>query len=251
MSFNWYPYIPTDKDVQYSKNQDFEACGSYSATHIREMKDKKETGLFWEYSERYVAKCSDTQPWGNSLQNIVNALNQDGLCLVDYWPELTYSGNIGDYSWAKYYEDIPQEVKNKAFRVKASFQKLDPSQLEWAIEQFPLWTIIKTSGGTNHIVAQLNLDQGQYGLGQYYDSYESFVKDFQPNQIISQFLLTINLINMPNSEFIHKQNSQEYGFYLPALSEDALKDKAMNLGINILNSDGTINYTLAKEIQGL
>jgi hypothetical protein len=54
-----------------------------------------------------------------------------------------------------------------------------------------------------------------------------------------------------NAEFVHKVGTKEYGFYLPALSEDAIKDKAMNLGKNILNDDGTINFPAAKEVSGL
>jgi len=54
--------------------------------------------------------------------------------------------------------------------------------------------------------------------------------------------------NMSNAQFVKKAGSFEFGFYLPALSEDALKDKALNLGLNILKPDGTIDFSKAKEI---
>ena len=56
---------------------------------------------------------------------------------------------------------------------------------------------------------------------------------------------------MSNVEFVQKAGTQEFGFYFPALSEDALKDKALNVGLNILNPDNTINFTTAKVVSGL
>ncbi len=56
---------------------------------------------------------------------------------------------------------------------------------------------------------------------------------------------------MTNSQFVHKQGTSEYGFFLPATTEDSLKDKALNLGLEIANPDGTVNFGLAKEISGL
>ncbi len=56
---------------------------------------------------------------------------------------------------------------------------------------------------------------------------------------------------MSNAVFVHKAGTPEYGWYLPKLSEPANADMALNLGVNILKADGTIDYSLAKEITGL
>ena len=70
--------------------------------------------------------------------------------------------------------------------------------------------------------------------------------------IMWQASIKINtLINMSNAEFVHKAGTQEYGFYLPATNQDAIKDKALNLGLNIQKADGSIDFTSAKEVQGL
>ena len=242
---NWLPYLPKDLDVQVSKSQDYEACASYSAIHILEMVLMKKTGYFWEFSERALAKLSDTQPWGNSLQNVVNALNQYGVLLDEDWDALTYSDKYEDIDWAEYYAPIPEAVLKRAYRVKASFSKLSPLQATTALKEAPLWTIVKTSSGRLHCVTQISDTQ-------FYDSYEVRIKNFSDGYPIqSQYKLTIKMTNMPNSVFVKKAGTGEFGFYLPALSEDALKDKAMNLGINILKPDGTIDYSLAKEITGL
>lgn len=242
---NWLNYIPPDKDVQVSKSQDYEACASYSAVHIAEMVLKRSTGLFFELSERYTAKTADTQAWGNSLQNVVDALNKNGVCLTQYWPELTYSTDYENIDWATYYATIPTNILASAYRVSVSFVKLSQNQVAQALETSPLWTIVKTSSGQLHCVAQINETQ-------FFDSYEVKVKNFSDGYPIqSQYALTIKFLNMPNSEFVQKQGTNEFGFYLPATSPETLQDKALNLGLNILKPDGTVDFSLAKQVSGL
>lgn len=193
---NWLNYLPTDKDIQVSKSTDFEACASYSAIHILEMVLKKQIGIFFEFSERYLAKTSDTQPWGNSLQNVVDALNKNGVCLVQYWPELTYSNDYENIDWATYYASIPLSVLNSAYRVQCSFVKLAPNQVAEVLNKTPLWTIVKTSSGLLHCVAQINETQ-------FFDSYEVKVKNFSDGYPIqSQYQLTINLENMNQTQLV-------------------------------------------------
>lgn len=241
---DWTPYIPPDDDVQVSRSTDFEACASYSFIHIIQILLKYKTGLFVDFSERAMAKLSDTQPWGNSIENIMNAAKQDGVILSSDWPELTHSSDYENINWATYYQTIPNAVLKRAFRLKATATKLTPTQVASALQKSPIWTIVKVSSGQNHIVAQINQTQ-------FYDSYEIKIKKFSDGYPIqSQFLLTFNFLNMPNAQFYHKIGTNEYGFALPALSEDSLKDKAMNFGVSILKSDGTIDYSLAKEVSG-
>lgn len=245
---NWLPYIPTDLDVQVSRTTDFEACVSYSAVHIAEMLLRKQLGYFTEFSERALAKLSDTQPWGNSLQNVVNALNQHGLLLSQDWPELTYSSDYENIDWATYYATIPVEILRRAYKVEANFFKINPTQQSAYLEKAPLWTIIKTSSGILHIVAQIN-------PWQYYDSYEIRLKNFQNAEPIqSQYYLQLNI--NPMIEFVHKLGSTEYGLlsttsigcqYVPASTEADLK--ARGASIVPQNADGSIDYTKARSIQ--
>ena len=245
----WIP--PWDGDVQYSKIADFLACGSFSAIHIAEMKDRNWTGTFREYSERALAKLSGTNKQGNTLQHIVDAINNYGLIKTEDWPELTDGTN--DVSWDEFYAEIPPEVLTKADKGwKCHLVSLNPSEVENRLSTTPIWTIIPTSGGTDHIVALITWGDGQYGLGTYYDSYQLFIKDIQPNfKPLSYWDIQLTYTPMSNVEFVHKAGTQEYGFYFPALSQDAIKDKALNVGQNILNPDGTINFNQAKEVQGL
>lgn len=222
-SKNWVDYIPYDDDVQVSKSTDFLACGSYSFIYILQIVLKFKTGLFYDFSERGMAKLSDTQPWGNSLDNIVDAANEDGLLSVHDWPELTHSSNYENINWSTYYADIPEYILKRAFKVKASYRKITSGEVDDCLKVAPLWTIIKI-GSTNHIVAQVNKHQ-------YYDSYEIKLKNFQPSQpIVSQYQLLIKpkfmipavkrvvfadgktfgvMIDTPNGTQIIKATSQE------------------------------------------
>lgn len=86
-----------------------------------------------------------------------------------------------------------------------------------------------------------------------------FVKNVPPDLFWGQFQLLLNelqpywgkfhLLTMSNSIFIHKKNTQEYSFILPAMSEDALKDKAKNLGLAITKPDGSIDFSKAQEVE--
>jgi hypothetical protein len=89
----------------------------------------------------------------------------------------------------------------------------------------------------------------------------SWCKSVKEHHIKEDYFLSGNTFNawtlipkgeiMSNAIFVKKIGTQEHGFYLPALSEDALKDKALNLGMDILKADNTIDYTRAREISGL
>jgi hypothetical protein len=55
---------------------------------------------------------------------------------------------------------------------------------------------------------------------------------------------------MSNVIPVHKVGTQEQGFYVPATSEEALKDKALNFGVDIM-TNGKIDYSKFKDVQGL
>ena len=240
---NWNDYIPTDDDTQVSRIADFLSCGSYSAIHIAEMLTKKWTGSPTFYSERALAKLSGTTHAGNSLTNIVNAINKYGLILEKNWPQINKDADV---TWEQYYAEIPASVTSKADKGwKATLTALSPSQVNSTLAVSPVWTIIPTSGGTNHIVAQINPTQ-------YFDSYLVYVKNFQANFMpLSYWYLKLTYTPMTNVEFVKKSGTNEFGFYVPAMSEDALKDKALNFAVNIFNPDGSINYGSAKEVTNL
>jgi len=56
---------------------------------------------------------------------------------------------------------------------------------------------------------------------------------------------------MGNTQFIKKAGTSEFGFYVPATSEEAIKDKALNYGVALEKPDGTVDFSKAKEVSGL
>jgi hypothetical protein len=195
---DWAPYIPTDQDVQHSNIADFLACGPFSAIHIKEMVDKKNTGKEHDDSERALAKLTPVTKKGSSLSDVVDAINNHGFISVNDWPELVDTNS--NVTWDMFYADIPPEVLAKADKSwKATLRKLNPNEVPQALDSAPVWTIINR-GGMNHIVAQINQTQ-------YFDSYRYFIKDFQPGEIQSQWQL---LLTQKQSMHLAQDNGTVY-----------------------------------------
>lgn len=226
---NWLPYVPSDDDVQVSGTQDFFACASYSAIHIAETLVKFQTGHFWDFSARALAKLSNTTKQGNYIGNIVTAIKTYGLLLDTDWPQLTDSDTYPPVDWNTYYEPLPMSAVKKAYPFTVdSFRKLTSMEVDEALKAGPLWTIIDL-GWTNHIVMQINKTQ-------YFDSYEIRIKNFQPAQpIVSQYQLLLIPKLMTNARLV--KNGSEYGFYLPAVNEQELIGKALNFGLPLPTTD--------------
>jgi murein DD-endopeptidase MepM/ murein hydrolase activator NlpD len=54
---------------------------------------------------------------------------------------------------------------------------------------------------------------------------------------------------MSNTQFVHRADTNEYGFYIPATSIESIKDKALNYGVDIEKPDGSVDFSKAKEMQ--
>lgn len=215
-SGDWTNYLPRNVDTQNSDRADSLACGSFSAVHIAESLMMFQYGQPWEFSERALAKLSGTTHQGNYLSNIINAINNYGLMYDSYWPVSK------TFTWEEFYERIPNSIVSKCLRFKATLTPLSKNQVKEALKTAPVWTIIPTSGGTNHIVEQINETQ-------YFDSYQILIKNFQANfQPKSYWQLIIKPIIMTNAKLVN--NKGEWGFFIPATQESTLIDKALNFG---------------------
>lgn len=247
-SGDWSAYIPTDHDVQVSHIADMMACGAYSLVHKAEIRMKFLTGRFWEISERAQAKLSGTTTEGNSLENEIKAATDIGLILAKDWPELLYSPDYPNVTWNDYYQTIPEAVQKKAYKFELTpLQQLyTPAQITAELKIDTTWVIIKTSG-ENHIVVRLNQYGGKWGMGQYYDSYEIVVKDFQPSQpILSEWSLTLTPKLMTNARLV--QFGTEWGFYIPSSSGATLLDMSLNLGYPLptINNGSAVDWANVK-----
>lgn len=176
---------------------------------------------------------------GSSMSDAVAYANKYGLVLYDDWPTKF------PFTYEQYLQMPPQSVLDKAIKVNISF--IPPN-----FDVSPLWTITGL-GRAAHAVVQINQNQ-------YFDSEPGGrIKPFL-NPITYQTSLKFEILSptpMVTYTFVHKTGTAEYGFleitpfteiYHRAIDEDDIKFMAKKFNVSVLNNDGTINFSLAKEI---
>ncbi len=226
---DWTPYAPTDADVQESGRTETNACVSFSAIHIIEMLIKYRSGQEIDLSERALAKLSNTQPTGNYFTNVFATLNNKPLLLEQNWPIPD-----DDYTWSEFYETVPPNLVAAGMQFKFQMKAIPVNKAAEYLNYAPLWAEIRLSPSVTHAVALLTPTT-------YFDSYAKLIKPLA-YPIINLYLLTF----MSNTLLVKKGN--EYGFYLPATSEAALIDKALNTGYALptLNNGANVDFTNLK-----
>lgn len=123
--------LPQD-ELQADGLLDSFACVTFSATNNVEtilnvlyptlpkshkdfLKDYMKDGKV-NFSDRFTAKMSGTSRRGNSFSAVGDSIRKDGLLPEKDWKwptNLSVSDSV-DERWEKYYEEIPQELKDKA-----------------------------------------------------------------------------------------------------------------------------------------
>lgn len=233
-SGDWTPYLPVAEN-QATHHTDSMACVTFSCLNVIETQIKFFTGKEVNFSDRFIAKMSGTTQFGNSVQNVLNAINKYGLVLEEDYP------TDPEFNWDQYYAEIPQSVKDKAdqsIKVQYEFHYSDYAK---QLKHLPLEMIVEKNN-PYHSVEMVNTTQ----------QFDHYTPNLRPQQSI--YLATKILVKgftMSNAIFVKRAGTSEAGFYLPATSEEALKDKALNLGIDIIGVDGNIDYSKAKTITGL
>ncbi len=256
---DWKPYIPTDHDVQESAKPwaETNGCMAFATVHCIEIQEKYLTGMETNYSEQILCVKSGTSPQsGNSVSKVINTLEAIGLVKTSVSPEPV------DFTVQQFYVQPDPKIvatgQEWLKRWSVSRTSVDPALALTYLDKSPVLITIdlnpdgdKTGFHQYHEVVLLNDHE-------YFDSYGELVKPMtfttgQPHRIYFANLLIIKEKNMTNAEFVHKAGTSEYGFYLPALDESALLDKAMNFDLDISGPVGgsPIDFSKAKEVSGL
>ena len=139
-----------------------------------------------------------------------------------------------NFNWDQYYAEIPQSVKDKADKsIKVQYEFHYPPQ-DWAkeLKHVPLEMIIE-SNNPYHSVEMVNTTQ----------QFDTYTPNLRPQKSI--YVATKIIVN---TIFVHKAGTNEYGFYIPATSEDTIKDKALNFGLSIEKPDHGVDFSQAKEM---
>lgn len=235
---DWENYLPS-QEKQVFNFVDSMACVTFSALNCIETQYKFLTGQDINFSDRFIAKLSGTTRQGNTIQRVLDTIRKYGLVLEENWP------TSPDFIWEEYYAEIPSFVLAKAKKYNIGYE-FGSTNYAKDLKQAPLQMII-VKDNPYHAVEMINLTRQ-------FDSYPPY--DEQQASIYS--VCKIILKGVPMTTFVHKTGTSEYGLlvdspvatvYVPASTETDLKARG---GSNIpLNADGTVNYSLAKEISGL
>jgi len=76
----WKPWLP-DGERQSSDNGDSMSCVTFGEINGIETQEKKQTGVQPNYSDRWIAKMSNTTPEGNYLTVVADTIRKYGLVL--------------------------------------------------------------------------------------------------------------------------------------------------------------------------
>lgn len=229
-SGDWRPFV-----VRHEKQKDpleTMACVSFSCNNCLEIQYLF-FGIDVNFSDRLLAKTSDTQQNGNTLERVNDTARNGGLVLETEWPNKQFK------TWAEYYADIPQDVLNK--RVKQDFQyqwtAVTPENLKKQLKQSPLQITIPAPH-PYHAVTLLHIDGDKAYIQDHY-SYQ--IRQIKVSAIAVALKVVLTKPNMTNSKLV-KQGST-YGYFDPATAEDALISAMRNRGITPpLKADGKLDW---------
>jgi len=160
-SGNWRPFLPPG-EPQYSQVADSRGCVTFSNNNLVEIQLKQQ-GFTENFSDRYLAKTSNTTLQGNTFGIVEDAARKFGRVKEDEWPI------PATFTWDAFYSDIPQEVKDKAvfFDEAYEFIGTDVASLTYHLKQAPIQIAIPLPH-PNHAVVLVALE-GTTAF--YFDSY--------------------------------------------------------------------------------
>ena len=221
-SGDWRPYLPT-KEIQFGR-EDSMACVSFSLINAIEIQEKFLTGKETNYSDRFLAKRSDTTQFGNYLYKVADVVRKEGIVKETSYPTLP------NYTFAEYYAEIKEPLLTdlliegkqwlERFTFNYEFIPLDKTELLKHIKQAPLQVVIP-----GHAVVGFLCEQD---IINYFDTYSPHEKTTPYSMVQAVLKPVLKLNNMTNVKLI--KNGSEFAYYVPATSEEALIDKALNFG---------------------
>lgn len=255
---DWRPYL-VQKEYQKGK-EDSMSCVSFSACSSIEIQEKFLTGQESNYSDRWIAKMSNTTKDGNYLYIVGDTVRNLGLVREDSYPA-PYN-----FTFAQYHADIPEpklselKAEGQAWKsrwdVKCEF--INTSIGPWVtvkedlmkhLRHAPLQIVIP-----GHAIVNIFCESD---LVRYFDTYKPFEKTtpYGNIQTAYKYVLTpktmyttkkvkINgaygvLVDMPNNSAITKaEDETEWRSY----------SKPDSYGVKTINGDGTTNWDVDLEI---
>lgn len=106
LSGNWEPWLPPG-EWQKSDNGDSMSCVTFGEENGVETQELQQTGQQVNYSDRWIAKMSNTTREGNYLYKVADAIRKYGLVLESSYPAPV------TYTWEEYHADIPEPLLSR------------------------------------------------------------------------------------------------------------------------------------------
>lgn len=183
----WLPWLP-EGESQLNFGFDPQGCVSWGTLNAIEILLRKMYSITDNFSDRYLAKVSDTSKQGNSPNKVIEALRKLGTTKEKDWP---ITSDLTD--WDKFYVSVTDDAQKKAkeflglFTINHEYVAATPTQLKNALKYSPVgiavsaWT--KNEQGlyyspfpNNHWVTLVGYKDGEYWI--VYDSYPESEGDF-------------------------------------------------------------------------
>lgn len=160
-SGDWRLYLPLG-EPQYSQVADSKGCVSFSNNNAAEI-SLKQQGFDYNFSDRALAKMSDTTIKGNSFAKVQDTAHRDGRLLEKDWPLPT------NFTWNTFYSEIPEAIKKLVlfFDEEPQFISTSVESLKYHLKQCPIQIAIPYPV-PNHGVVLVHIEGT---TAYYFDSY--------------------------------------------------------------------------------
>lgn len=228
-SGNWIPSLPTT-ERQSNRRTDTMACVSYSLINAIETQLQHLYGVDVNFSDRWLAKMSNTQINGNYLYIVAETVRKFGLVPQESWPEPP------DYTWSSYYAPIPSHIQDKGLEflenwtINWEWVDVTKDNLLKHLKQSPLQLV-----RPGHAVMEFYQEND---VIQYFDTYDPFQKTIPVSGISDALKIVITPKNM--NQFKTQNKNGELRIVLQASSMEEWKALCKVYGKNPNVVDETV-----------
>lgn len=185
---DWRPFVPKIAEYQNVHNIDPQACTNFATSNCIETLIKYHLNQDRNYSDRYFAKMSGTDPYkgGNSPHKVAEWLRKNGDVLESEWP----MDHTID-SLEKYYAEPPLQLQTSAKKLPVELEithewvPADPDSIYNALQFSPLGVSVSAwkevdglyvkAGPENHMCSVVHAEYGKY-----WTILDSYPDDGQP-----------------------------------------------------------------------
>lgn len=270
-SFSWKPWLPV-RERQWT----LPFCVTFSRTNCAEVKALKE-GLDLNFSDRELGVISGTTEAGNYLDTVSDWFRTKGIVKEEDCPftdDMLKGRPTKTKAWQQVFA-LPNLVGKKrylggshswVFGKAAMIDALSHSPLQIAVGVGSTWEnsgVVATPSVNNafHAVTLYYID----AMGQYH-IWDSIGREYKILNASYPIQATLSFRDLPANwkdtmsviEFVHRVGTPEYGFlektsfteiYHKAIDENDIKFQAIKFGVNVLDTNGNIDFSKARDIQ--